>query len=207
MLPCISDNVLVSPHICCTCNQITSESLSALCFGSLADRWTFLMALVFYHPVSPAFTVQYTPKKLQKASPADVWISPILFAEDSGRQSTFILLESLILALKEMKFYGVNCCFGRGVYYAGALTRAVIWVLVIELIFMIIRWHKQDLFMRNIQQSVYASNIQHGDRQEWSSTVSVTQQMIHLFFFASEVFDGGFFFFFFLLVLLSIVPV
>lgn len=46
----------------------------------------------------------------------------MMFAVDFWRQSTFILLKSVGLVLEEMKFYVVNCSFGRGVYYAEALT-------------------------------------------------------------------------------------
>lgn len=40
MLPCISDNVLVSPHICCTCDQITHESLGVSLLSALAHLLT-----------------------------------------------------------------------------------------------------------------------------------------------------------------------
>ena len=52
MLPCISDDVPVSPHICrylqtrlAVNHRVSPCSLAP---GSLADRWTILMALVFF---------------------------------------------------------------------------------------------------------------------------------------------------------------
>lgn len=75
MLLCISDNVLVSPHICCTCDQITHESLGVplLCATAhlLTDGpslWLLFVLLCFLFVTTPvllppgAFAVQYTPK-------------------------------------------------------------------------------------------------------------------------------------------------
>lgn len=67
------------------------------------------------------------------------------------------------LALEEMKFYVVNCSLSRGVYYAEALTGAVIWVLVIEPIFMIIWCEKKQtpILLERRAVTVSASTILH----------------------------------------------
>lgn len=101
------------PHLLYTCNQFTTKSFGVSLLSAPAHLLTdgpslwllfFITLCCFQEP-----SASNAHLKAAENLPVNEWIPPILFAEDFGRQSTFILLRLVLLALEEMKFYGVNC--------------------------------------------------------------------------------------------------
>lgn len=120
-----------------------------------------------------------------------------------GRQNTFILLKSVVLALEEMKFYGrelqlwQRCLLCRGTNWSCNLD-ACYWADIYD--YLMVQTRSILPEMRDIKVNVYASNIKHYyfktemNGSVWSTTqVFVTQQTTHTVF-VTIIFNHAFVF-------------
>lgn len=115
MFPCISNNVLLLPHICST-NQITSESLGVSLLAAAAllvtdgpSLW-LLFFFFFYHRVWLlwVFAVQYTPKKRKKSKNIHCANPLILFVRIRGDKAPLNCKSQWFWPLRKLSFMVVT---------------------------------------------------------------------------------------------------
>lgn len=189
MLPCISNDVLVSPqHLSLPANHISGESsgvslLSPAPAPSLTDGPSLWLLFVFCffcfflpscvgsrglcHPIRTSKAAKSTPPLPVNVCESQSWHC---LWRISGETKHFYSAEVAAIGPLGNEVLWRQLQLGRGVYYAAALTGAVIWAPVIELIFMMICRRELDVFppeTGEIKVFVSASDIRRGS--VWSS--------------------------------------